>query len=277
MSSEEKKNKTIGISLSVGIHVLLLAFFFFVLAWKAPDPPLPEYGIELNFGMDQVGSGETPKPKKTQVVEEKLKEKIEEPEEKVEEVVKEPEPEAPKPVEEVIEEPAEVQPEESPVPVKEVVKPQPKVIPKEEPKKEKPVVKKKVTEQPKEQKASANQGDDANKAGDKGKEEGKIDARAIYGTKGSDKGASLQMTGWNWDYVPRPDDKSSESGKIVFQISIDGDGYVTRVVTVEKTVSPTVERVYREEVERLTFSRTADNMKSAPASTGKITFIINAR
>jgi len=23
-----------------------------MIAWRAPDPPLPEFGIELNFGMD---------------------------------------------------------------------------------------------------------------------------------------------------------------------------------------------------------------------------------
>lgn len=276
MSADEKKNKKIGIALSVGIHALLLAFFFFVLAWKEPDPPLPQYGIELNFGMEQVGSGETPKPQKTQVIKEEPEEKIDEPEE-VEEVVEEPEPEVPEPVEEIVEEPAEVQPEESPIPVEEVATPEPKTIPKEEPKEEKPVVQKEVSEAPKKQTASANQGDDVDKAGDKGKEDGKIDARAIYGAKGSDKGASLQMTGWNWDYIPRPDDQSSESGKIVFQITIDADGYVTRVVTVEKTVSPSVERVYREEVEQLTFSRTADNLKPAPTSTGRITFIIKSR
>lgn len=276
MSADEKKNKTIGIAFSVGIHALLLAIFFFVLAWKEPDPPLPEYGIELNFGMEQVGSGEAPKPQKTEVIEEEPEEQIDEPEE-VEEVVEEPEPVVPEPVEEVVEEPTEVQPEESPAPVEEVAKPEPQTIAKEEPKEEKPVVQKEVKEVPEEPKASANQGDDVDKAGDKGEEEGEIDARAIYGAKGSDKGASLQMTGWNWDYIPRPNDQSSESGKIVFQITIDSDGYVIRVVTLESTVSPAVERIYRQEIERLTFSRTADNLKPAPTSAGKITFIIKAR
>lgn len=273
--SDDKKNKTIGLVSTVGVHLLLLAFFFFVLAWKEPDPPLPEYGIELNFGLEQVGTGETPQPQKTEVVEEEPEE-IQEPEEEIEEVVEEqPEPVAPEPVEEV-EEPTEVQPEESPAPVEEAPKPQPKAVVEKKPV-EKTTPPKEVAEKPKEAKNTANQGDDADKVGDKGEEEGKIDARAIYGAKGADKGASLQMTGWNWDYIPRPDDQSSESGKIVFQITIDGDGYVTRVVTVEKTVSPAVEKVYREEVERLTFSPTSENTKIAPLSTGKITFIIRAR
>lgn len=276
MSAEEKKNQKIGLSVSVGLHILLLALFFFVMAWKEPDPPLPEYGIELNFGLDDVGSGETPQPQRTQVVEQEPVEEAVEPEE-VEEIAENQEPEAEEPVEEVVEEPAEVQPEESPAVVEEIAKPQPQTITQPEPKVETVPEKVEVKEVPKKETAVANQGDDVNKAGDKGEEEGKIDARAIYGAKGSDRGASLQMTGWNWDYIPRPDDKSSENGRITFQITIDDEGYVIRVVTLEKTVSPEVERIYREEVERLTFSRTADNLKPAPTSTGRITFIINTR
>ena len=37
--------------------VPLLILFFFLLAWKEPFPPIPEYGIELNFGIDNQGSG----------------------------------------------------------------------------------------------------------------------------------------------------------------------------------------------------------------------------
>ncbi len=276
MSTEEKKNNKIGILVSVGIHALLLVLFFFVLAWKEPDPPLPQYGIELNFGLDEAGSGETPQPKPAKVVQEEAPKEVVEPEEEIEEVTETQEPKVVEEVEEVIEEPTEVQPEPSPAVVEEVVKPKPKAVAEPEPKKEvKP--KEVAKEAPKQPTTTANQGDNVDKVGDKGKEEGKIDARAIYGAKGSDKGASLQMTGWNWDYIPRPNDLSNESGRITFQITIDDQGYVTRVVTLEKTVSPEVERIYREEVERLTFSRTSDNLKPAPTSTGKVTFIIKAR
>lgn len=275
MSAEEKKNQKIGLSVSIGLHLLILALFFLILAWKEPNPPLPEYGIELNFGLDNTGSGETQQPQRAEVVEEKPIEEVEEPQE-VEEITENQEPEAEEPVEEVVEEPTEVQPEESPAEVEEIVKPQPQTITKPEPKTE-ITPKEVVKEEPNKETTAANQGDDVNKAGDKGKEEGKIDARAIYGAKGTDRGASLQMTGWNWDYIPRPDDKTSENGIITFQITIDDEGYVVRVVTLEKTVSPEVERIYREEVEKLTFSRTADNLKPAPTSTGKITFIIKSR
>lgn len=58
MSEQEKKNKKIGMAVSVGLHAIVLLIFFFILAWRAPDPPLPEYGIELNFGLDDAGYGD---------------------------------------------------------------------------------------------------------------------------------------------------------------------------------------------------------------------------
>jgi protein TonB len=49
---QEKKNKTIAMITSVGIHGLLLLAFMLMMAWRAPNPPLPEYGIELNPARD---------------------------------------------------------------------------------------------------------------------------------------------------------------------------------------------------------------------------------
>jgi len=46
---EEKKNRRISMMASLGFHAVLLVFFFFLLAWSEPDPPIPQYGIELSF------------------------------------------------------------------------------------------------------------------------------------------------------------------------------------------------------------------------------------
>ncbi|HHL51842.1 MAG TPA: hypothetical protein ENJ39_00570, partial [Flammeovirgaceae bacterium] len=54
---KEKQNKRIGLIVSVGAHVVLLLLFVFLVAWRAPNPPLPEIGIELNFGTSDAGSG----------------------------------------------------------------------------------------------------------------------------------------------------------------------------------------------------------------------------
>lgn len=54
---QEKKNRSIAMAASVGFHGLLLIAFMLMMAWRAPNPPLPEYGIEVNFGMDDQGGG----------------------------------------------------------------------------------------------------------------------------------------------------------------------------------------------------------------------------
>ena len=57
MSEEEleKKNKRIALLYTSIIQVVLFVVLFFIVAWRAPDPPLPEYGIVLNFGTDDEG------------------------------------------------------------------------------------------------------------------------------------------------------------------------------------------------------------------------------
>ena len=285
MSEKEEKYRKTGLIVSVSVHAALALLFFFLLAWREPDPPLPEYGIELNFGLDNTGSGETPQPQPTEQVTEAEQNVTETQEEVMEEVPEEIPETVPETPEETVTEEAvtenetstEVtQPVESPVVEKETTQPAKE---KETPVTEEaaPAPKKQVDEQLGNEAPSTNQGDDANKPGDKGKEEGKVDERALYGAKGGATGASLEMAGWQWDFMPKPNDTSNENGKIVFQITIDEDGYIIGVKTLEKTVSPEIEKLYRQAVEELSFSKTAENIRPAPTSTGKITFIIRSR
>ena len=58
MTVQEKKNDRLGMGISLGVHAALLVLFIFLLAWKEPFPPLPEYGIEVNFGLETAGSGD---------------------------------------------------------------------------------------------------------------------------------------------------------------------------------------------------------------------------
>ena len=269
MSEEqEKKHQKIGMAVTIGVHALILGLFFFMLAWREPDPPIPEYGIELNFGLDNQGSGESPQPQPAPVVEEVEAEVVEEP---VPEVTSEPTLE--ETAEQVTPDDVVTQEEPSPDVVEDVPESEPEPV--DEPAEE--VSKPAIPEVQPYPGSTSNQGDDANESGDKGKEKGTIDARAIYGAQGSSQGASLQMEGWNWDFIPRPNDTSTESGKIVFQVTIDDQGEVIGVRTIEKTVSPAVERLYQEAVERITFSRTAENIRPSSTSTGRITFIIRSR
>jgi outer membrane biosynthesis protein TonB len=274
----EKKNRIIGISVSVGLHILLLLLFLWVTAWQEPYPPLPEYGIELNMGMDNQGSGnepvaaqenqeveETPAEEVQETVEEQIEETTDS---EVEDVVEE----VAEPAEEVVEE--AVTDQEAPVKVED----SPTEKTQETPKKE-------VQEEKKEEpKANPNalfpgdsksQGETKDQKGDQGNPEGEIDAKAMMGPQGGGSGSKLEMSGWKWDSPPRPDDRSEQSGKIVFEIRVDSNGEVISVRTMEKTVSSEVVEIYKDEVEKLSFSRTPGST-AAPQSKGTITFLIRS-
>ncbi len=301
MTIQEKKNDRWGIGISLGIHAALLLLFIFMLAWKEPFPPLPEYGIEISFGLEEAGSGDIQPtvPANTNP-----------------EPTEEPAPEEPAPAEEIIpESKTETNPEENPEPQveeieevntpveeAEVTQPVPDVVPvkeapKEEKAKEKPVVKESPkldpaavypkensitdgangTEGTSKTPVDSNQGDKPGNTGDQGNPEGKIDARALYGKPGGGGGAALNMTGWDWDFLPKPSDLSNETGHIVFEIKIDDEGEILSIRTIEKSVNESLVKIYRSAVAKLTFSPTSANSRPAPTSTGRITFIIRSK
>lgn len=293
----EEKNRRIGIAVSVGTHLLLLLLFYFLLAWKAPNPPAPEYGIELNFGMDDAGYGEVQPQSPVASQESEI------PETQAEEAASEPvENTEPATVENVS--PSEAaqsevvtQPEPSPAVVEKVTEPKPQ--PKEEKKPEKTQPKKetKPVEEPKkadnrslfpgsdannadQERAGeqANQGDREGATGDQGNPQGSVDSRALYGEQGGGQGgAFLNIAGWQWDAAPDKKDESNESGRIVFKFTIDQDGYVVNIQTVESNVSPRVTQFYKAQLQNTTFSPTETGALPAPQTTGTVTFIIKSR
>ncbi len=272
---------------SVGIHTLLGLLFFFIVAWKAPFPPAKQFGIELNFGLDNAGTGDVQpiakKPLNISATKEVVPEK-----QPVQQEVEESQPKQEQPSEEKVNTPALSQQEESPDKT-EKTNPENKIANPSQENKKVTTQQKSTTEQPqqKEQAStgatgnenkSTSQGDQLKAKGDQGNPQGKIDARALYGTPGGGQGgSSLDMAGWRWDEEPKPNDTSNENGKIVFEIKINDRGELLSVRTLEKTVSPEVERIYRDAVEQLTFSPLSSNVRPAPTSTGKITFIIKSR
>ena len=273
--SREKKNKTIAMFTSLGIHLAVLLAFIFMMAWRAPNPPFPEYGIELNFGLNNQGSGDI-QPETPASTEETPTD--EPPTDQPATELQEEQKEESKPVEEVVEQP--VSKEESPVVIKETkketqVKPVKEDIKKED-KKEVKVAETKPSDEgnPKQ----ANQGDDKNKVGDKGSEEGSLDAKALYGKQGGGGGGvGLDLAGWNWDEIPRPNIPNNESnGKIIFEIKVDDNGEIISYKVLEKTVSIEAEKACKEAIEKLTFSK-----KSGAAvpdvSTGRITFVVRTQ
>jgi len=182
MEDQEKKNRRAGLFWSTGVHALMAIALFFIVAWRAPDPPLPEYGIELNFGLDNQGSGDVQPDKPVgDQGETTTTEEAQQPSTNTAE-------EAPVTDNSVKEEAVEaVSKTESPVSAKES-----KTVPepsKDPAKTEKQAVTKTNTqtpakETPKDANAEAakqgeatSQGDDTKKTGDKGSEQGKLDAQ----------------------------------------------------------------------------------------------------
>lgn len=288
----KNKDKRTGWIISVAIHAVVIVLFFFILAWQAPDPPLPEYGIELNFGLEEAGSGlEQPAVTPTPPTVEDEGEPEEEIVEELEEVIEEqPEPE---PVEEsAVEELPDSQQEDSPVetqptevkevpiePLEEKVEEETKPVsePVVEPPKEEPKVEEKKVDSNALYPGSSSQGKKDNAAGDAGDPEGTVDSRALYGKSGGGGGGtSLDLAGWDFANEPNIKDNSNENGRIVFEIKVDDNGEVIGVKTLETTVSPGVVKIYRDEVQRLTFVSKSGNI-IPQTTTGKITFFIKSK
>lgn len=299
-AEQEKKNKRIALLSTVGIQVLVLLLLFLIVAWRAPNPPLPEYGIELNFGMDTEGSGEiqpeTPVGNEGDQQEEPAQQE-EQPEE-VKEIVKEEVKEEAKPQDIKAVEEQVVSKVESPVTVKdkkEEVKPIEKPKDKVEEKKveEKKVEEKKVEKKPevdskavykpstqpaesdkdgdKEGKPGS-QGDDKGKTGDKGSPEGKLDAKALYGQQGGG-GGGVSMSGFNgfdWPKVQTPSLPDDAYGVYEFIVKVDDQGDVISVTPLQRGLSLEAERKLKEVIQRLVFVPKGSNLP--PQSEGRITF-----
>lgn len=291
---QEKKNKRIALLSTIGIQVLVVLLLFLIIAWRPPNPPLPEYGIELNFGMDTEGSGdvqpETPVGDEGNEPENEATQPTPaeaQPEESNEAVPEEVKPTDTKPVEEQIQSKVE-----SPVTVKEKkeeVKPveKPKEIAPEKKVEKKPEVKptvdSKAVYKPNNQPAQSdaqgtkegkpgNQGDDTNKAGDKGSPQGTLDAKALYGQPGGG-GGGVSMSGFNgfdWPKVQTPSLPDEAFGVYEFIVKVDDRGDVMSVTPVQRGLSLEAERKLKEVIQRLVFVPKGSNLP--PQSEGRITF-----
>ena len=250
-SAQENRNKSVSFSITLGIHALLLLCCLFLWKWTPPDPPLPDYGVELNFGLDEAGFGDlqtTAPPSDATSTDDALAGN----------------PETETLPDETAPTTEEATPDNNVTPDNEVVtttNPEsPVAIPEEKPKeKPRPEKKPEVARVSPTNETGAggrsgdtketsgnNNGDKPGAVGDQGDPNGSLDAKALYGKPGKGgAGSSLQMTGWQWDEKPKVQDKSSEEGKIVFEIKVDESGTIVHVNTLESTVSPAIEKLYK--------------------------------
>lgn len=257
MDREERKRKRKAWIASAGIQVALLLLFYFLMAWQAPNPPNAEFGIELNFGL--VNTGASNSLVTSQAPTEAVEANQMTQENTVQEIVESQEP------------------TESQNPVETFETSDPDIV-YEEPQE-------RVSQQT-EKNGQADQGHvsainqskgDTGENGNQGDPEGAINADAVYGTVGGgNNGFSLQLSGWEWDSPPVLNDVSQESGKIVYEIVLDADGYLTSYNILTSTISPSVVQRYTRAIQELDFSKTS-SYQPAQTSKGKITFIIRAR
>ncbi len=290
---DETTNQRVGIAASVVLHATVLLLCFFFVTWSPPNPPLPDYGVELNFGVDPEGFGDlqtlAPANDAENAQDAKPNDitRVSEPE---------PQPEVAKstPAPAVEEEPdvasEDVQEIDSPVEVP-IKKPEAPKKPVEKPvvraENPKPIQAPSYTPEKQEeggrgnkgtssQLAGNNNGDRPGKVGDQGDRRGTLDGKALYGNPGKGGGSSLDMAGWIWDKRPDQTDASTEEGRIVFRIKVDEEGNLISVSTLEKTVSPSVVSFYKKQIEELTFTKTRDNVSTASESEGTITVIVRS-
>lgn len=279
-----KKSRNIGILATTLFHGVIVALFFLLMAWTAPDPPLPEYGVEINLGFQPEGTGEvqsdvdpgnegvaeeaTSQPEQTQP--EEVKEEAQEEQPSKPTVTDETNPVSVKTEKEVK---TEVKTETKSETKKEV---KPTEIKKQEVKTEAVFDPNKTTDKTANQKKGENksEGNDPNASGNKGQPDGVLDENAQYkGTPGGDgnKGTGLALDGWDWDRVPKPTFPGNERGVIVYTIEVDENGELIGIKP-DKILSAETDRICRAEIEKITFKA-----KGTPrAAKGKITFVIKA-
>jgi len=279
---KEKENRKIGAGISIGVHLIVLLLFIFLAAWRAPYPPNPGIpGVELNFGIADAGMGEVQSETKTNNTEEAKSEEVASVEPNVEEVAVQntPKVEVEKTAE-VKEEAIQTAPLESPHTVPDqsdlstkTAKEDTKVAEKSQPQEQHNAST--GTKGKEGEKNIAGSDGDKNVPGDQGNSKGKLDARAYYGNEGTGGGGGpkLDMAGWIWDDKPDKVDPSPETGYVVFEFKVDDYGNIEWVKTKEVTVSPSVEKFYKQQLEKITFSRTGSHVSNY---IGRVRFEVKA-
>lgn len=300
---EERKKRLTAALYTVVVNVFVFLILIFAAAWKTAGSGEGEYpGIEVNLGYDEQGSGDI--EPKTPIGNPEAKDDEDPPSKPVEEITEKAAEPTPVPEEteaktttltdpnsdvEINEEKKDVKPVEKPV----EKKPVEKIV-------EKPV-EKKVEEKPREvdtkavyqgktssnpanngngegkQGTAGNQGDDEGKTGNKGVPGG-TEGAAVYKGRpgGGDGGAGLDLYGWEWDNIPKPQIPDNETGRIVFEIEVDDNGEITKRTKVSGTVSAAAEQACIAAIEKLTFTKKS-GAKVPPISKGRITFVIRAQ
>ena len=276
------------------VHGLLLLLFLFT-HFHGPNPPLAPPGgdgVELNYGLDEAGSGDI---QSLATANNSPNREDSRPPQASPDL--QPRPAAPAtpdptpPAQEKIitsdaeESPVSETPVETPAPPKEEVKPAPRVPRKVA-----------VTFAPKGSVTGGgngangtsnaptgnNNGDRPGATGDQGDPNGSLDAKALYGAGGrggtgsSPGSGGLEMAGWAFDAKPSVEavDDIDYAGRMRYKIKIDDNGNVLNVVKVSGNMSAAQDNLCRRALQNATFRPTSSAQGGA---TGFYTFIFAAK
>ncbi|AUC85247.1 energy transducer TonB [Polaribacter sp. ALD11] len=208
--------------------LLLLIFGIFNYGMQYLDPP-EEYGLAINFGDANVGSGEPVVVSKKTVPKEVVKKEavVEEVKETPEETIKEEiitnDTSKDVPVVEKVK-------EKKKEPIKEVIKKEiPKEKPKPKPSKENQDALNKLLNGNSSEGKSKGEGDDE-VVGVKGKKEGDPNASNYYGNTGSGSGGDYNLAGRKALSKPKKQPDCQEEGIVVVRITVDKNGKVISAV-----------------------------------------------
>ena len=216
----QHKRKSAAIT---AIILILLLFGIFNYGMKYLDPPI-EYGLAINFGNSEVGSGEPVEktkaeaiPQQEEVVEEEVKATLEE---TVKEEIITDDTSEEVPVVEKITEKKEV--------VKEIPKEvKPKEKPKPKPSKETTDALNSLLNGTSKDGANSGEGDDQ-QSGVKGNENGDPNSDKYYGNSGSGSGGNYNLAGRKALSKPIEKPDCQEEGTVVVSIEVDQNGKVTK-------------------------------------------------
>jgi hypothetical protein len=253
---QEQKRQRYAFFWSMGISVLV---FLIMYLWRIQFfnfPVLLEYGMEVTFGQDKVGSGtqnipiesitntadNSPQPDETQTKAEKN-------------------------------ETIATNPHQSETNLNQKDKKKP--IPIKENKKKSTSAKQQPSQIEPGKDNRPGQGND-NQPGVKGKTSG-INEAGLYEGSGGRGGSSLSLKGWTWEKDPIVNDASSETGRIIFSVIVDSEGYFITVKLVSSTITnrDLIEK-YRQAVLNSTLVSTTEDASKQDA-TGIVTFILKAK
>jgi periplasmic protein TonB len=306
-AQQDLQNKRIALISTVGIFATLFVLMFFIILWSPGNPPAFDGGgMELNFGMDNAGFGDVQPttPVGDDAEQEDASAKSEEqsaPQEEPTPAQKTPDvtAKADDPIEDVKSEeespvtttPAKKEVPKEPVKTKEVPKSDAPAVKKEEPKANpttvyNPTSKDASTKSTGDGKKgeAGNHGDQQGAKGDQGNPQGSLDKDALYGNPGKGnpngpggEGFGLNMAGWTWDSEPKkPELTDNESGFVIFEITVDGQGEITNTRIIENTLSADAVKRCEAKIRERSFVRTAGG-KIPPESKGRVRFNLVVR